>query len=186
MILLFPPVNVAIMTPPKCATCALHQALCGPPWHGHTVIGPSAPGLFDRHVNTWPSEAWEMHRAVVVRNPYSRLVSLYLHHVHWQAALGFGGPDFGDFCRLIAEGSHEPFYGWNLCQWLGPGSGETVLRVESLEADLAAIGIGATVPRMNSGFYRKPWQGFYNSELLDMVKTWAAPDCERYGYAGET
>ena len=181
MILLFPPVNVAVMTPPKCATSALHQALCGPPWHGHTVVGPSAPGLFDRHVNTWPSEAWEMHRCAVVRNPYSRLVSLYLHRVHWQAALGFGGPDFGVFCRMVAEGAQEPFYAWNLCQWL-PDDGATIIRVESLAADLATIGIPAEVPRSNASFYRQPWEQFYNPDLLDIVADWAKPDCDRFGY----
>lgn len=124
-----------------------------------------------------------MRRFVVVRDPYARLVSLYLHFARWQASIGMGSPHFGGFARQAVEGKLEPFYGWQLSQWLAHAGDAEVLRVESLVEDLHGLGIDAELPRVNVSFYRRPWQDFYTPELVELVSPWAAPDCERWGYA---
>ena len=40
---------------------------------------------------------------------------------------------------------------------------------------------GKFLPR-DTLFRMGPWQAFYDAELLELTRPWAAPDCERFGY----
>ena len=182
--------RIGIMTPPKCGTHTLHAVFCSPPWCGHAVVGPtiSDPAKLDRHVRVWPNELDGYRKLVVVRHPLDRLVSLFLHFVRFEAAEGRGTPSFRTFCRWVVgprppEFGPQLLYRWNLCQWLEGAKWDAVLKVESLQADLAREGLAVeSLPRENTSFRSRPWQAFYDVELFELTRPWAEPDCERFGY----
>ena len=187
MIVLFhhsPP--TAIMTPPKCATHTLHDALCAPPHCGQSVVGPVAGNqdLLDRHVRSWPNEVVGFRRVVVVRHPLDRLVSLYLHLARWDAAFGRATPAFWFFAQQVGRRElSDPFYAWSVSQWLAGVEFEAVLRVESLASGLSNLGLGVDrLPLRNASYHVRPWRQFYDPSLLEAVSGWAKPDCDRFGY----
>lgn len=184
--------RIGILTPPKCATHSLHAVFSAPPWRGHTIVGPTIADrrLLDRHVRTWPNELDGHRKLVVVRHPLDRLVSLFLHFVRFEAAEGRGTPSFNNFCRWVVGPDRPPgfapqlLYQWNLCQWLEGVAYDGVLKVESLAEDLRGEGLAVeSLPRENTSFRSRPWRAFYCAELLDLVRPWATPDCEQFGYA---
>ena len=184
--------KLAIMTPPKCATNSLHAGLRCPPWNGETFVGPSptVESGCDRHINAWPHEAKRYKKLVVVRDPLTRLVSLYLHWANRLAGYGRAAASFGDFVGLVVagggfgEGMATPMYAWNLSRWLADVESDGVLRAETLMADLAAHGIERQheLPRLNQSYRGQDYGAFYTPELLERAQPWALPDCDRFGY----
>jgi hypothetical protein len=183
MILLFQS-QIAIMTPPKCATNTLHAALCQPPHHGAALIGPAEPSTNSRHCRVWPAEADPCRKYVVVRNPADRLVSLYLHYARQQSGLGRAVECFAEFAARVGSGNEPaPLYGWNLSTWLEGVPFDGVLRVESLLSDLQATGLAVDrLPLLNRSFRHQDYAAFYTPEILTTVERWARPDIERFGY----
>ena len=186
-----PEQRVAIMTPPKCGTHTLHAVFCAPPWNGQTIVGPtvSDPQKLDRHVRVWPNDLESYRRLVVVRHPLDRLVSLYLHFARFEAAEGRGTPNFADFCRWVVGTERPPgfcgqlFYHWNLSRWLEGVSWDGLVKVENLAGDLVREGLAVeSLPREYASFRTRPWRAFYTAELLEHVRPWATPDCERFDY----
>jgi hypothetical protein len=100
-----------------------------------------------------------------------------------------GTPYFEDFCQWVA-GPGRPatfapqiLYQWNLTQWLDRTQWDGLLKVERLRDDLHRAGLEVgDLPRENASYRVRPWQDFYTVELLELVKSWASPDCERFGY----
>jgi hypothetical protein len=179
------------VSPPKCGTHTLHAVLCAAPWNGQTVVGPtqSNPEKLDRHVRTWPNEVIGHRKLVAVRYPLDRLVSLFLHFVRFEAAHGRGTPSFEDFCGwVVGPGRPVTFapqllYQWNLTQWLDRAGWDGLLKVDHLRDDLHRVGLPVgDLPRENASYRARPWQEFYNAQLLELVSPWALPDCERFGY----
>lgn len=151
--------RVALFTPPACATHTLHRVLCSPPFAAQCVIGPSCgtPGRFDRHTSVVPAEAETFDRAVAVRHPYARAVSLYLHDCRYRSGFGQPAPSWRDWFGELADGSQsDPFFGWSIPRhFLGAKLPGLLVRVEHLAADLKRLGyaLESPLPCDNSSFY---------------------------------
>jgi hypothetical protein len=184
--------KIAIMTPPKCATNTLHAALRRKRWNGETFVGHSTLGghTFDRHVNIWPHEVRRYKKVVAVRNPYNRLVSLYLHLATREAGHGNKSPNFKTFAEQVVADSPElqGWFKWNLTKWLKGADDkeieiDDVIHVENLKDDLARIKLPVvSLPFLNKNYRAQQYDAFFDPEILAAVLPWTQPDCERFGY----
>jgi len=76
----------------------------------------------------------------------------------------------------------DPFYSWNLCDHLaGLPERTKFVKLDSLGADLAALGLVVELPRLLES-HRRPWQDYFDAGLVATVEPWAGPDCERFGF----
>lgn len=182
--------KLCILTPPKTGSTSLHQLLCGGRHRGWGVVGPSMDGRVDKHTCALPAEATTYRLAAVVRHPLDRLVSLWHHLVRFDAREGRATQSFWFFANQVGRGEQrDPFFAWNQCRHLEgvPLAGEraaTVLRLENLAAGLAELGLSidpAELPHLDRA-HRSPWPRYYDASLLAIVRDWARPDCERFGY----
>jgi hypothetical protein len=137
----------------------------------------------------WPNELAGYRKLVVVRHPLDRLVSLFLHFVRFEAAEGRGTPSFDTFCRWVvgperpAAFAPQVIYQWNLCQWLEGVEWDGVLRVESLGEDLRREGLAVgSLPCENASYRVRPWQAFFDADLLHVVGKWARADGEKFQF----
>jgi len=181
--------KIAIMTPPKCGTNTLHFALRIHPWTGESYCGPSpasigiSEGDFDRHINCWPGEVKRFpNKLVVVRKPETRLVSQYLHMTSRLTGKGLSAPSFAEIIDHIISGEESrPLYSWNLTRWLAGVDFDDVLRMESLQDDLAKHGIEIKdMPAVNVSYKGQSYMEFYTPELLERIEPWVEPDRTRW------
>lgn len=175
--------RIVIITPPKTASDSLHHLFCAcPPWNGQCLIGRHH-GVIDKHFPEVPLEADGFKVLLTVRNPYDRLVSLWLHKARLERYHGDGGESFAHFCGRLVRGEVQSWL-WKttIGELVGAQKIDGVLHVESLAEDLGKQGLAVeSLPRRNCE-WRKPWAEYYTPELLEQVKPWAAEDAEKWGY----
>jgi hypothetical protein len=174
--------RLAIVTPPKCASTALHDAVRHLPAELRVwpVLGPSLDGRIDHHTRGIPPGCVGYKIVAVVRHPLCRLVSLYQHLCTWQSCRGLASPSFQRFSALVAhQRMGDDFYEATLNQWLAGLKLSHVLHVESVDAELRALGLPfPQLPKANAS-HRLPWPAYFERpELLEAVKPWALPDFE--------
>lgn len=182
--------KIAIMTLPKCATNTLHAALRRKKWNGETYVGYSTLGsnTYDRHVNIWPHEVRRYKKVITVRNPYNRLVSLYLHYATRETGHGRKSPNFTKFVEDVAGDSTdlEKWYKWNLTQWLDNVEYDHLLKTETLKQDLEDIGlIVKNLPFLNKNYRAQMYKDFFTPELMQTIFPWTNPDCQNFQYPHE-
>lgn len=183
--------KIAVMTLPKCATNTLHAALRRKKWGGETYVGYSTLGAntYDRHVNIWPHEVRRYKKVVTCRNPYNRLVSLYLHYTTREAGLGNSAPNFEDFVNAVVsdDPNLEKWYKWNLSKWTEGLEIEHLLHCENLRDDLSTIGLVVRVlPFLNKNYRAQRYVDFFKKEgMMDLVHDWCDADCQKFGYQHE-
>lgn len=148
-----------------------------------------------------------------IRNPFTRAVSLWRH---WNSEGRQMKPcrawmPFDDFVAHILCGSHteppagagepspvDPFFYFTLSRWFqGVPRIDRLIRQESLEADLNALGLAAAaaVPRFNQARAfnhtgaetaaprTTDWRALYTAETEAHVRQWAQEDFDRFGYS---
>lgn len=183
--------QIVIVTPPKTASRAVSDALCGrEPYRGWLTIGPSMGGRIDHHTTIAPCGYERFRMLVLVRHPLDRLVSLWCHLVDDGKRQGTGCMAFYTFAAHVGRGdvgtvAGDPFYGWNLTKHLeGMAPEFSLLRYESLRQDLEAAGlpVGEELQVVGKSNGRGPWRAYYDAAILAAVEAWARPDCERLGY----
>jgi hypothetical protein len=94
---------------------------------------------------------------LTVRNPYDRLVSLWLHKSRIERYEGLGGESFATFCERLAKGEVTTWL-WRttISELVGEQHVDGLLHVESLLQDLNAQGLGVPeLPRHNSEWRRR-------------------------------
>ena len=207
----FPDKHMVIITPPHTASRSVHKALCSPEHEGIWVNGPTYHNIIDHHYartegllgvvthgNKPTDREIEVH--VVVRNPYDRLIGLYLHH-QWYLNTK-KGQDISWEDYINHNITDEPHKRDSRVYWIHRKTISDILRdnkishdypvfsqeyslirYEQLKTDLSnllecQVDVGVA--------YRKPSvleEWYPSGELRDHVtKHWALEDCVLFGY----
>jgi hypothetical protein len=173
-------------------------------------------GLLDAgfHVNKIPGPYKDYFRWTVIRNPYSRAVSLWwtacrlahLDQYQFRSKCGYKD-NFTQFITWLADTSleereKEPLM-MNQSEWLYPVEPICPVHVEDLEQELKRFPFwldDIEIPQLNTtkekiqdrekeeghSIIRPPWQDFYKDEIArDAVLKWAGNDFKRFGYSME-
>ena len=186
-----PDQHMAVITPPHTASRSTHHGLGG---QGFWVLGedPFIEGSVNHHTakvhDAWGRladvEKKEFKTYVICRNPYTRLVGLFLHY-EWAQERGL-------INRYLCW--EEFVYGRESLNWMfnktitdfieaAELTGFNLIRYENLEDELsAAIGEGVSLPaRYHDPIVFGEW--YYDPKLLDHInETWAESDCKTFGY----
>jgi hypothetical protein len=182
--------ELVILTPPHTASRHLHMALCGPPHNGRWICGPNPAGFWDHHVVVVPSEWQRYRRYLVVRNPLTRLVGLWLHY-SWAAKQpeqpmlrrDLTWPQFVLACAEDHPGMLRWFYRWTITRLIEPVDRlDVTIRYERLVDDLRSV-LEADVDL--SAAYHDPvdpaeWYG--DDRIRDLASAWGQADRLRFGY----
>jgi len=190
-VILLNDLRMAIVTPPKCASTTLHDSVRHLPTElrAWPVLGPSLDGRIDHHTRALPAGCEDYKIVAVVRHPLGRLVSLYHHNCTWHSCRGLAAPAFWFFVNQIARGEiGDVFYAANLTRWLDGLNIAHTVKVESIDADLKAIGLEfpTKLPKANAA-HRCGWADYFTQPgLLETIKPWAEPDFELGGYKWPT
>ena len=145
------------------------------------------------------SEIWEkIFTFSLVRNPWDRLVSLYLKHVIKNTHIA----TFKEYIREIdsQHTNRESKLGWfgsylSNCGYLTDNNGNIIVdyvgKFENRDADLEYIGKKINCElrhgHVNSTDARKGrhYSEFYDDEMVEMVRSAYAEDIEMFGYEFE-
>jgi hypothetical protein len=190
----FPDNNIVIITPPHTASGNMHRGLCVEKHGGVWVMGPDPfdEDSVNHHYAKLPSswgkfDAWgdPAKPYVVCRNPYDRLVGLFLHY-EWAEDRGIGDKRYLCWEEFV-YGINDLHYFFhktisNFLKAAGLEDYETII-YENLEEDLSRI-LGQEVslpPRYHDPIIFEEW--YYDKNLLRHVNEyWAKDDCELFSY----
>jgi hypothetical protein len=159
--------KLLILTPPKCGSTSLHTYLCQ---HVDSVfiIGPQLDGRIDKHTGRIPFDFRNYKRYLVVRNPYTRFISLYKHHLLFN--------QYKSVDEFIKTYHKNPFnqnisdvYKIQFNYW----------KLENLSQCLKDAGISYKVPLLNESEERS--EGLTLEQKIK-ISQWAKPDCESFNY----
>jgi hypothetical protein len=183
--------GLVLFTPPKCAANTLHDLLVTQGCQ--TVLGPQLDGGVDIHTTVLP---WDVYArlgaytfAVSVRHPYERAASLYGHYRRfWQTP----HLPFLDFLRQFVVAPRFAFFHSTISAMLQPVEqpldgrpplrAARVVRVESLAADLRALGFTVPDPMPRSNRSENRGRAEFCAEAMRLVDAWAWHDFQRFGY----
>jgi len=165
--------KLVVVTPYKCGSTSLHSMLCSPDHGGVYTIGPQFDGSeTDKHTFDIPYAAKDYYVCVVVRDPMTRVVSLWTQHCKfhgWKSFDWWVDNELANDCKnkpiakLIEEARiREPFGYWKL---------------EYIQGCLTQNGIYQELPRLNEG----PKIEIPDS-CIGRVIGWALPDIQRFEY----
>ena len=161
-----------------------------------------------------PVEYQNFFRWTIVRNPFSRAVSLWWStcRCHPQDTYGSrkGSGSSDDFSRFALWLSRippearqrEPLF-MSQSEWLSPLEPIVAIHMEDLEEDLPKFSFwkeGITIPELNTTsqkiedhqenegeqIIRLPWREYYyEDQAVEAIWTWAGKDFERFEYSME-
>jgi hypothetical protein len=166
--------QLAILTPGKCGSTVLHKTLCEQHNLAAYAINFQGSGLgnldyFQKHTMIVPP--WVKEVYIVVRNPYKRLGSLWRH----ACAFWFKGT-LEEYVAQVVE-PRDPtlwFYWWTINDYNPPPA--VPIRLENLGQWVKErFGVELVDERRT--------QVELSRELIERVREWARPDCERWGYS---
>ena len=186
-----PTKNIIIITPPHTASGNLHKALCREKHGGIWVNGPSLDGAVDHHYAGIP-HGWVFGLnpkiCLVVRNPYDRLIGVYLHYCWASENLAYENLSWSEFV-YNAHQHHFSKYGWmyntSISQQIKNNNNQytDIIRYESIDKDIEII-IGERVEimtRYHTSNILSKW--YTDQKLLDHVNdNWAREDCVAFNY----
>ena len=169
----------------KCGGRSVEAALGLPKFHADAR----------RMIRIFGRDRWDgMFTFAVVRNPYTRLASLY----HYRRRKGMmGGPEIGFadwleavFARADPQYAHSPAMLRPCRDWLVDGRGEPavaeVVRLEELPARwpclCARLGVDAKLPHRNAGDGSRDCAQLYPPPLRRLVEDVFSADFEAFGY----
>ena len=179
-----PEQNVTIVTPPHTASGNLHKTLCTEEYGGKWINGLCAlhPDGKENHHYAVPIEGTKVY--FVCRNPYTRLVGLFLHY-EWSQRYKHKHRDY--LCWDIYA-LHVDYHGWffrnTLAEFLEAAklTDYEVIKYENIEEDVSEI-MGRKVemiPAYHVPIVLREW--YYDQDIVDKVTEWARPDCELFDY----
>jgi len=136
---------------------------------------------------------------VVVRNPYDRVVSQYLHRVKTNQCDMKDNPiEFNDWVKKVYDEPKDPFYHdkqykmfYSQLDWLKNDKDkidiDLILRFENLNEDFnkfaQKIGLNKELPRLNTTKKSKPsYKDYYNVEARAIVSAYFKEDIEYFNY----
>lgn len=182
--------KIVIITPPHTASGNLNKALCTQAG-GQLVLGPNPEVDVDHH-NVRIHPAWKWCRiAVVVRDPLTRLVGLWLHY-EWalkQRRILSTNPisSWTEFVKAVAadESIRLPWlFRWTITRLIEPlrFTGLTYLHYETLINDLTKL-LECQITldaQYHDSIKLEEW--YADRDILKMATAWAQPDKIRFNY----
>ena len=152
------------------------------------------------HTNIIPKENKNYYKFTLVRNPYSRAISVYnvCKNVdpYKGSYIDIIGNDFLSFCEWLSSEKCKTnpgragFVARPQWEWLAPcGQFDKILHVETIEdelKDLPFIDNDIKFPNLLERTDKSKWKEFYNQQTADLIYKWAKKDFELYGYDKES
>ena len=162
-----PDKKLLILTPPKCGSTSLHALLCQQE-NSVFIIGPQLDGRIDKHTSRIPFDFRNYKRYIVVRDPYTRFLSLYKHHLLFNDY-----EPIDDFIKNYYKNSFNQnitsAYKIKCNYW----------KLENLPQCLEEVGIGHNMLLLNeSEIESEDLTAKHKAEIAN----WAKPDCESFNY----
>lgn len=157
----------------KNGSTSLHDYLQQPPFCG-TDVDPE-----ERHLTPYPEGCEQFKTLVIVREPFSRALSLW-QHASWNEMPGISFPDFLQAIRH----SELPFYSYRQSDFIRNVKTPVIVQLEDLEAGLKRF-FNLTkipnIPRLNvTNSYE--WDRIYTPELFNQVIEIYREDFHALGY----
>jgi SAM-dependent methyltransferase len=194
--------NIIIFTPHKCGSTTLNYIFTEAPNSNGILINGPQLGLPDieKHTNVLPFEIQNRHFnkdkkgiiAIAVRNPYTRALSIYNHH------LTFDNPkvdSFADFVkyRLVTGGHYFSQTLYSFCKTictpiprqLKPDTfwPNYCIHLETLEKDIINLGFDPyVIPIKNKTQKKLATLDDYTPETIALVRAWGEMDFNCFGY----
>jgi len=202
--------NITIFTPHKCGSSTLNYVFTQAPNSEGTLIHGPQLGLphIEKHTNILPYDVQNGEKltkqvgiiAIAVRNPYTRALSIYNHHLRFDKPereiesfadfvkyrLVVGGHYFSQtlfsFCRNISQpipqkARHKPFWP------------NYIIHLETIKEDIEGLGLIVNVPIKNptptDDEVEYATMDDYTPETIDLVKGWGEMDFNSFGYYHE-
>lgn len=196
--------SIVIFTPPKCGSTTLNYIFTEKS-DGIQINGPQL-GLphIEKHTNVMPFEVQKRHFngdkksiiAIAVRNPYTRALSIYNHH------LKFDKPEevidsFADFVKykLVTGGHYFSQTLYSFCQHISVPIPHRLtphifwpnycIHLETFEEDIKNLGFNPQViPIKNSTSLEENRATLddYTPETIALVRAWGEMDFTCFGY----
>lgn len=166
--IILPEHRLNLVTPPKCGSTSLHEALCrNPELRGIFVLGPSGDsGKFNRtickHTIYAPMEYHNHDYVVVVRHPRDRFISLYYHYLRWHKNDQISFEVYASRWRAnVFKG--EWFYHFTIAMLIAElHTNFRIVDIEDMPEFLAEQGINVKLPKLHTSESRSPdedqWQ----------------------------
>jgi hypothetical protein len=182
----FPDKKIVIITPPHTASRNTHLELCLEKHGGYWVLGddPFSHGNVNHHTCRIP-KGWPNPKVYVIcRDPYTRLVGLFLHY-EWAQDKGLM-KDYLCWEEFVYD--RDKLALWHLytktiAEWAGLLEDYESIKYENIEEELSTI-LEAEVslpPGYHDLIKLEEW--YYDPKLLKHVnETWASEDCKMFNY----
>lgn len=177
-VIVLEPENLLIFTPTGVNADAIHSKICskqGSYW----VIGTNSITWADEATTRIPVKWMEYRRALVVRNPYTRLLSLLEEYNQERDDLA-GPVDLATFSNDI--GGLNWNYSETINQWAASVQPYEIIRYESLSKDIKRVtGRACRIALSDYGDWLQRYSRL-NPDLLIYLYRYFSEDLIRYGY----
>lgn len=181
--------RLVIFCPPKCASNSLHNRFCKEDVGGITVVGTDPDfGPVGRHYCR-PSYEWETYQHfAVVRNPFSRVVSLYHDYCRIRSYYGAAAPSFREFVqwlpRLHPNTAGEWFWNSSLCCCLRHVPESTrFIKLESIPEFCQQHAL--PLPGLDNASMSRAPREYYERWTTQRVQRLYEEDFHKFGYPTE-
>ena len=178
--------NITIITPPHTASGNMHKTLCSELYGGEWING-ECPFHHEKynanHHYAVPVEGSKVY--YVVRNPYTRLVGLFLHY-EWAQENIKTHLDYLCWEEFVINQKELAnwMYRASLTEFITKANlnDYSILRYENIEADVSeAIGKKVELlPAYHDPIEISEW--YYDADILALAREWGREDCVRYDY----
>jgi hypothetical protein len=179
---------------PKCAGSSVEQLIVGKDWW---FIDPPTKHLTAQQMRQHYGEnVWNTYyKIVVIRNPWTRLISSYLWHKNCSSHIfkEYGCETFDAYVRKICVEPYLPdkiFHGGSIMEYIADATGKIMVdyicRSETIEQDLAFIrhkyNITGPLGSRNRQEYDHDLSKWYTPELQQIVAKRYEDDIRIFGY----
>lgn len=173
--------KLVILTPPGTQADEIHRAICsrrGAYW----VLGTNANQWVDEHTNRIPDKWLSYDRALVVRNPFTRMLALFDHYnLQREKVINSKPYSFGEFIGNLAR--LDWFYSENIADWVSFHDPVKLIHYETINKDLKNVaGITTRLKLPKRDNWRREWYKA-GADLIIYYRAYAVQDVFRYGYA---
>lgn len=183
-----PEKKLIYIDPPKTGSTSLDNYFKRHCKGRHIKYHPSV----QKHMREIPDEFSDFDVVASVRNPYTRLFSLYKMDIRLK--LSWHGVRLDNFdnyaqdvlnvCKSHSSDNHDQsVYRYFSCsKYLEIFQLKEFIRMEEMVLDLQKLGFNASPSKQNSGNYKETWLDNARPDTIAIINEWAGEDFQLYGY----